>query len=336
MLQLPLLGANLQDLSTGSSTDRLGDLAQLLGLPWDPAATDVELLAGLESLLQQLPLEMRQRLGRLLDGGMDLPQAARSLLSEGLAETRGQFQDVLQQRLVDPRPPGGLRAPGEGQFDADVVLPQSVGARTPGEVQFSIDAALHRAVAPLASSIAAGLPQPTLLGGAPAPAPALPAGAPTTTLPPQLAGNLLEMGIPQSVASRGWDTALANRVTWMVQGDQQFARLTLNPPNLGPLDVRVSVQQDQTSVVFIAQHAAVREALEAALPRLREMFDQQSLQLVRADINDPGARQGEHRADSGGRQEAADGTDQDSVSAGPLEAPLSEAQVANGLIDLFA
>ncbi len=315
MLQLPLLETKPQALSTGTSTDRMAGLAELLGLSWDAALNDTELLAGMGGLLQQLPLELRQRFEQLLNGGMDLPQAARTLLSEGLTETGGRFQDVLQQRLLGPRSPGAVLGPSELPLGTDAVPRLAEALLTP--------------------SAAAGVPLPSVVGVAPLSMPA--PIAPTTTLPPQLAGNLLEMGIPQPVAARGWDAALADRVSWMVQGEQQFARLRLNPPNLGPLDVRISVQQDQTSVTFIAQHAAVREALEAALPRLREMFDQQSLQLVRADVSDPGTRQGgQTGAGQGQDRTPGEDTDQDSVPAEPLQTPMSEVRAVRGLIDLFA
>ena len=79
---------------------------------------------------------------------------------------------------------------------------------------------------------------------------------------PQLAASLLDMGLPQQVGSRAWSGAVAERVMWMAQGDQQFARLSLNPPQLGPLEVRVTINQEQASITFLSSHAAVREALD--------------------------------------------------------------------------
>jgi flagellar hook-length control protein FliK len=98
------------------------------------------------------------------------------------------------------------------------------------------------------------------------------------------------------------------------------------------------VQQDLANVSFIAQNAAAREALEAALPRLREMFDQNALQLVRADVSDSGAGQ-ERRADGNAADRAvpwlSDGGDGDLADG---EASLAASQVSqrSGLIDLFA
>ena len=60
--------------------------------------------------------------------------------------------------------------------------------------------------------------------------------------------------------------------------------MRINPPHLGPIDIQLTLQNDQASVSFGAQHGVVREALEAAIPRLREMFGDNNLQLVNVDV----------------------------------------------------
>ncbi|HEC13767.1 MAG TPA: hypothetical protein ENI80_11080 [Acidiferrobacteraceae bacterium] len=103
----------------------------------------------------------------------------------------------------------------------------------------------------------------------------------------------------------GWDQALGNRVMWLVNNGAQTAQLQLNPPELGPLDIRISINHDQASIVFNSQYGAVREALDAALPRLRDFLHEQGLTLVQADVTDHGlARQDE----GAGRQRYGDGT----------------------------
>lgn len=81
----------------------------------------------------------------------------------------------------------------------------------------------------------------------------------------------------------GWDQALSERVMWVANQRFQGAEIKLNPPQLGPIEVRVQLQHEQAHISFTAQHASVREALEAALPRLREMFTANGFSLV--DVN---------------------------------------------------
>jgi flagellar hook-length control protein FliK len=88
-----------------------------------------------------------------------------------------------------------------------------------------------------------------------------------------------------------WDNALGQKVLWMVSQQQQVAELTLNPPDLGPLQVVLSISNDEASATFVSQHADVRQALEAALPRLKEMMAESGITLNSATVGQEGARQ---------------------------------------------
>ncbi|MGB2831923.1 MAG: flagellar hook-length control protein FliK, partial [Methylotenera sp.] len=56
----------------------------------------------------------------------------------------------------------------------------------------------------------------------------------------------------------GWDQAISQRVVWMVSAGEQSATLTLNPPDLGPLQVVVSVHNGQADTRFTSDNAEVR------------------------------------------------------------------------------
>lgn len=271
----------------------------------------------LQALLMQLSPPLWQRLDALVAGGMSLPQAAGSLLA-GTAggDPMRRVAALGDDGLAGGLPRGGGGAPAPALRDGP--LAPLIGQQ-PGRGD---------AAAGFLETLPAAAPNPL------AAADSTP-GVGRPPLPPQLAGNLLHMGIPQPVGGRGWEGAVADRVVWMVQGEQQLAKLTLNPPNLGPLEIRVAVSNDQTSVTFLAHQAVVRDALEAALPRLRELFEQQSLQLVRADISDPGSRQDRQPGSPSGRAAStADGTGEGADPADPAARPISGA--GTGVVDLFA
>ncbi len=77
--------------------------------------------------------------------------------------------------------------------------------------------------------------------------------------------------------------ALGERVVVMADRELTQARIALNPPQLGPLEVRVQVSGDQASVTFTSHSQLTREAIEQALPRLREMLGGQGFTQV--DVN---------------------------------------------------
>ncbi len=83
-----------------------------------------------------------------------------------------------------------------------------------------------------------------------------------------------------------WGNAVGEKVLWMANQQLSTADIRLDPPELGSLQVRVSVQQDQANITFISPHPQVRELLDQQINRLREMFADQGLQLGQVDIAD--------------------------------------------------
>ena len=103
----------------------------------------------------------------------------------------------------------------------------------------------------------------------------------------------------------GWDRALGERIQWLVGKGIQNANIKLNPAHLGPMEVRIQIQHDQASVQFTSAHGVVRDALEAALPRLRDMFDSSGVQL--ADVDVSGQSFAEQQAAANGQGGGGDG-----------------------------
>ncbi len=141
---------------------------------------------------------------------------------------------------------------------------------------------------------------------------------------------------------KGWDTLLGNRVMWMVGKHMQSASVKITPANMGPIEIKVAVQNDQATVSFVAQHGAVRDALEMAVPRLREMFNEGNLQLVNVDVNQKDAgdqhslqnfsRQAQQDFDSSGEE----GAEQDDGSAVEMEGGPIVVTTHDGFLDDYA
>ncbi len=114
-------------------------------------------------------------------------------------------------------------------------------------------------------------------------------------------------GVAVPVGERGWERAFAERVVWLVNQQVQAAEVKLNPPHLGPVEVRLALNGQEASVTFTVAHGSVRDAVEQAIPRLREMFAEQNLQIVNVDVGQrdassqasTGERNGSARASSG-------------------------------------
>jgi flagellar hook-length control protein FliK len=136
------------------------------------------------------------------------------------------------------------------------------------------------------------------------------------------------------VGTTAWNQALGQKVVWMVHGEQQSASLTLNPPDLGPLQVVLSVNNGHADAAFYAHQPEVRQALEAALPTLRDMMGGAGIQLGQATVNagTPDQRQAQQQMQQGPRSLA--GNDRSNEVIAPLPRQTSVSGV--GLVDTFA
>ncbi len=90
--------------------------------------------------------------------------------------------------------------------------------------------------------------------------------------------------VTEAVGSSRWGDAVAQRVSMMLQDQHQQIDMQLNPPHLGPMEVRLTMSGEQASVVFSSQHASVREALAAATPRLTMLLADQGIQLSNVQV----------------------------------------------------
>lgn len=93
--------------------------------------------------------------------------------------------------------------------------------------------------------------------------------------------------IPLPVKHPQWGQALGQRVVFMANSQLQQAQITLNPEKLGPIQIKLHMDRDQQMQVSLnAQHGVTKEALENAIPRLREMLEQSGVQLASVDVGD--------------------------------------------------
>jgi hypothetical protein len=94
--------------------------------------------------------------------------------------------------------------------------------------------------------------------------------------------------LPRAISHPQWAEDVGERVVWMQQAELKTAHLRLDPPQLGTVEVHIILRETDSEVWFSAPTASVREALETALPRLREMLGQHGLQLGHAGVFDGG------------------------------------------------
>lgn len=87
------------------------------------------------------------------------------------------------------------------------------------------------------------------------------------------------------VGRQGWADEVGQRVLWTAKSDSSRADLILTPPQLGRIEVSIHMNGDQANANFMVANPVAREALQDAMPRLRELMSQAGIQLGQADVS---------------------------------------------------
>lgn len=96
--------------------------------------------------------------------------------------------------------------------------------------------------------------------------------------------NTLAINTP--LGNNGWADDFSQQISWLSTQKNQVAELHLNPPDLGPLDVVLTMSDKQASIQFSSPHGVVRDAVENALPKLREIFADNGIMLGNTTVSD--------------------------------------------------
>lgn len=151
----------------------------------------------------------------------------------------------------------------------------------------------------------------------------------------EAAANAMQQ--PLAMRQPGMSEAVVERVMWLSSQNLRSAEIQLDPAELGRLEIRISLNQEQTHISFASPHASVREALEGQMHRLREMFSQQGLDQFDVNVSDQSLARGERQADEQGAGGLAAGNS-DADDAADAESLIASTPLDNGrgLVDFYA
>lgn len=101
--------------------------------------------------------------------------------------------------------------------------------------------------------------------------------------PADASAQALRLDVPMRSAE--WTQALGDRITWLVDQNLSSAQIRLNPPQLGPIEVRIALAADSTQVSLTAHNLVTRDALDASAPGLKVALAAHGLGNVSVDIS---------------------------------------------------
>jgi flagellar hook-length control protein FliK len=144
------------------------------------------------------------------------------------------------------------------------------------------------------------------------------------------------LAVAAAVGTPGWHEDVAQKFAHVVSMRLGEAEIRLNPAHLGPVGIEISYGDNQASVLITAAQPATRDALEQALPHLRELLAQQGIALGESMVRDqPGGEGAAAAANTSRRAETARGADAAPGNL-PADAAVPRGRRPSGLIDTFA
>lgn len=136
--------------------------------------------------------------------------------------------------------------------------------------------------------------------------------------------------------SQLWGKQLGNHITTLIKQDVQEAKIHLDPPELGSLEIKLQVQHQEAKVQIQVSQPQVRDVLEQQSARLREALAQEGMSLSGFDVSSGNQQQTGQQAQEQG---ALFGDGELSQLEGESESSNSKVKVTSvsvSLVDTFA
>ena len=160
--------------------------------------------------------------------------------------------------------------------------------------------------------------------------------------PAQWVNNVQTSPLPAvPIEHPGWEKSFVNNVSWMSNENVQTANIRISPSDLGPLEIKMTVKQDQLSLSINTHHALTRETLENAMPRLKEMLSNNGFNSVNVDVSGQQTNGGnaENNTQTGSDWFGSDeGSEYESEQDGDdlIQSEPRMIMAGSGMVDIFA
>ncbi|MCH1920579.1 flagellar hook-length control protein FliK [Shewanella sp. A3A] len=338
--------------ATDTSEQSIGDMLQaLLNSATDSSDTELDddSIAGLQDVLKRLADgdevsddELRDALSVVNDltAGNHEPSAAMLLLASllgSLPQSTNQPDTAAQPPLiasieadssVDTATGGQLAA-------ADKLTKQSAALDNADDKALTAGVNHDKSIRDMAAVDNSALKDVSAMVNQPHNAPASPSVA-HTQLSLRLAN---EQQVQQQELVQRFAPVMRQQLLTMVKDGIQHAEIRLDPPELGSMTVKLQVRGDHTQVQFHVTQTQAKELIEQAMPRLKDLLQQQGMNLADSQVSYGGGSQqqaqGEAQAENGAGF-AGGGDNSAETSTEITQQPLNRSDSYASGIDYYA
>lgn len=274
--------------SASAAGDMPGEAALVTGLPGNGTASpETASLAAASGMAPAMP-------------GADTTAATTGAGDGGNPSSPAAYTPLRARTVAETAGGANLNTASHELDSAAGALPRQ-GPETGASVTATAEAAAQDAIAleNMAGPAQAGTVANAASAATATPAAATPGLAPAwimaSAATPAAATGLPQLDAPLPLQHRDWAAQFSERIAFSVSLGLQAAELRISPEELGPISVRISLDRDEASVMFISVHPQVREVIEQALPQLRDSLQQAGLQLGEAFVSGGDLQRGQER-----------------------------------------
>lgn len=102
---------------------------------------------------------------------------------------------------------------------------------------------------------------------------------------------------------------MQTQVGLMMARNMKSVDIRLDPPELGTIQVRLSVNNDQAAVSFVVSSQQAKDALEGSMNKLKELLEQEGMNLADTDV----------KQENGGKEQGQEGDEQGQFAGGQMD-----------------
>ncbi|WP_083000313.1 flagellar hook-length control protein FliK [Halomonas sp. GT] len=137
--------------------------------------------------------------------------------------------------------------------------------------------------------------------------------------------------------SPAWPSQLGQQLIQFAQrGGEHQVKMQLHPAELGPLSITLKVTEQGTQAHFLSSHAPVRQAIEQAIPQLREALAEQGISLGETSVGEQQNPNEQTFAQQTPRKAAGNRGGELGNDSAPSPTEVDDPGSQDGRVDLYA
>jgi len=129
---------------------------------------------------------------------------------------------------------------------------------------------------------------------------------------------------------------LAKQIAWARNNNASHVKIALAPEHLGALEISIDKDRDGLNIQFTTQNALAKDAIETFMPRLKDMLEQQGLNLQNANVSQQNSGGHAESYEQTAEQYSMENTQQSSQADMQTVEQNNHSSANNYLLEVFA